>query len=57
MQHAEHFLSRLVRLADDEIKLALALYHDSGWVREILLRRKRLARRASDELLHGYWNP
>jgi hypothetical protein len=36
MQHAEHFLSRLVRLADDEIKLALALYHDSGWVREIL---------------------
>jgi hypothetical protein len=25
-----------MRLADDEVKLALALYHDSEWVREIL---------------------
>lgn len=36
MSHAEHFLSRLVRLADDEIKLALSLYHDSEWVRAVL---------------------
>lgn len=36
MSHAEHFLSRLIRLADDEVKLALALYHDSAWVRQIL---------------------
>jgi hypothetical protein len=25
-----------VRLADDEVKLALALYYDSEWVKEIL---------------------
>jgi hypothetical protein len=36
MSHAEHFLSRLVRLADDEVKLALALYYDAEWVRAIL---------------------
>jgi hypothetical protein len=36
MPHAEHFLSRLVRLADDEVKLALSLYHDSEWVRAVL---------------------
>lgn len=36
MSHAEHFLSRLVRLADDEVKLALALYYDSAWVQAIL---------------------
>ena len=36
MSHAEHFLSRLVRLADDQVKLALALYHDSEWVRDVL---------------------
>jgi hypothetical protein len=36
MSHAEHFLSRLVRLADDEVKLALALYYDAAWVRTIL---------------------
>jgi hypothetical protein len=36
MSHAEHFLSRLVRLADDEVKLALSLYYDSLWVREAL---------------------
>lgn len=36
MSHAEHFLTRLVRLADDEVKLALSLYHDSAWVREVL---------------------
>jgi hypothetical protein len=36
MSQAEHFLSRLVRLADDEVKLALSLYHDSGWVRHML---------------------
>src|SRR5690349_6738902 len=36
MSHAEHFLSRLVRLADDEVKLALALYYDSEWVKDIL---------------------
>lgn len=36
MSHAEHFLTRLVRLADDEVKLALALYYDSEWVKEIL---------------------
>lgn len=36
MSHAEHFLSRLVRLADDQVKLALALYHDSAWVRDAL---------------------
>jgi hypothetical protein len=36
MSHAEHFLSRLVRLADDQVRLALSLYHDSGWVRDAL---------------------
>jgi hypothetical protein len=36
VSHAEHFLSRLVRLADAEVKLALALYYDSEWVRAIL---------------------
>jgi hypothetical protein len=36
MSHAEHFLSRLVRLADGEVKLALALYDDSAWVQAIL---------------------
>jgi hypothetical protein len=36
VSHAEHFLSRLVRLADDEVKLALALYYDSEWVQAIL---------------------
>jgi hypothetical protein len=36
VSHAEHFLSRLLRLTDDEVKLALALYHDSEWVQTIL---------------------
>jgi hypothetical protein len=36
MSHAEHFLSRLVRLADDQVKIALSLYHDSDWIRQVL---------------------
>jgi hypothetical protein len=36
MPDAEHFLGRLVRLAKDEVKLALELYYDSEWVRALL---------------------
>ena len=36
MAHAEHFLTRLDRLAGTNVELALQLYNDSGLLREVL---------------------